>query len=97
MSAALYMPSPRVRHIAAWTADEHTLLGRHRPICGQERPASTPLLLQSRDEEEGLLDRGNSNPEWERRVRAAFRKPVCRRCIKVAGAIAHLATDGVTS
>jgi hypothetical protein len=83
MSDAAYVVTSKVRHLAAWTADDPShetfyQTGRYRPICG-----SKPLTPN-----ETVWPRF---PYEDARITArAMRKPVCKHCLKALASLVDL-------
>ncbi|MGN6245150.1 MAG: hypothetical protein ACTHQ3_15970 [Motilibacteraceae bacterium] len=84
MSAA-YLATPKVRHLAVWTADfDRRGFGGFRPICGLPRPKrSLPIWAD--------FDIDLYSPDWRRRVEAGLRRPICKCCAKSLHSLLGLA------
>lgn len=86
MSAA-YLATPKVRHLAVWTADlpSNSDVGhRWRPMCGR-RPRGLLVSPNVISVPEWL------SPEWREQVTDVLRRPVCKDCAREARSAYELA------
>lgn len=86
MSSVAYIATPKVRHLAAWTADDISRddIGRnYRVLCG--RHSHGLLITPDVATLPEWLD-----PAWSRRFEAAMRRPLCKGCVAVLQSLTDL-------
>lgn len=86
MSSTLFLVTPKVRHLAAWTQESaepgEWATGVHRPICGgRVRPTRSGLVWPGLPYEDETV------------VARAMRKPLCTLCAKTLAELTALAGE----